>query len=438
MVSLGQLVPLRIEKPAAGGRMIARANGQIVFVAGAIPGELVTARIARIAKGAVYADTVEVREPSPDRRPAFTDPACGGTAYAHIQYERQLAIKGDVVADGLMRIGRVALPAPIRVAGSRADGYRMRARLHVQPGRIGFFREGTHQLCDPRDTQQLLPATCDVLEQIATRLRQLRVDGVRQVEVAENADASSRAVHLDSAAPLAAAQLTGFDQITGLTGATLEVPGGSGRSAVTHPVAGDPYVVDRVALDTRVITLRRHVRSFFQGNRYLIRDLVAHVAAQVPAGQRVVDLYAGVGFFAVALAVSRDASVVAVEHDPYAARDLDVNAAAAGGVDVLHQPVEAFLERRRPAPDTVVLDPPRTGLSPDAVNGLLALSAPRLVYVSCDVATMGRDVRKLVESGYRVARVNAFDLFPNTPHVETVMVLTRGVIAAPIRSEPRP
>ena len=114
-----------------------------------------------------FADTVSVEEPSPDRRQPAADPACGGNLYAHIDYTRQLAIKGDIIADGLARIGRVVLPAPVAVAGSPGDGYRMRARLHVQQGRIGFFREGSRQLCDPRATRQLLASTCDVIDALA-------------------------------------------------------------------------------------------------------------------------------------------------------------------------------------------------------------------------------------------------------------------------------
>ncbi len=426
MISVGDLVSLHVDKPAAGGRMIARADGQIVLVAGAIPGERVQARISRIAKGVAYADAVAVEEASPDRCPPFTDPACGGTAYAHIGYARQLAIKAEVITDGLMRIGRVAPPAPVRVAASRTDGYRMRARLHAQPGRIGFYREATHQLCDLRGTRQLLEATCDVLDGIASQLQALRVDGVRELEISENIDASARAVHFESALPLNAESLAGFDRIAGLTGVTVTGPTASGRAPETHLVMGDPYVVDDLRLDGAHFTLRRHVQAFFQGNRYLLRDLVARVAAQVTKGLRVIDLYAGVGVFAMALAASRAASVVAVEGDRFGARDLAANAAALGGVEVSHQSVEAFLGRRRAAPDVVILDPPRTGLSPEALKGLLALAAPRIVYVSCDIATLARDVRRLVESGYSVDLVDAFDLFPNTPHVETVMVLTRG------------
>src|SRR5580698_6477989 len=142
MLSAGQTLPLTIEKPAAGGRMIARVHGQVVLVSGAIPGERVVARVERVGKGVAYAGTVEIEEPSADRRAPSADPLCGGCLYSHIAYPRQLEIKSQVIADAFKRIGRLQLPAPAAVTGSPEDGYRMRARLHVRDHRFGFFREG--------------------------------------------------------------------------------------------------------------------------------------------------------------------------------------------------------------------------------------------------------------------------------------------------------
>src|SRR5215208_2277932 len=154
----GQEVELVIEKPASGGRMIARHLGQIVLVRGAIPGERVRAWIERAEKRMAYAVTREVLDASPDRRvdgPGAQDPLCGGALYSHIAYRRQLAIKSDVIRDAFSRLGRYPIDRPIEVAGSPEEGYRMRARLHVQGGRAGFYREGTHQLCDAAVTRQL-------------------------------------------------------------------------------------------------------------------------------------------------------------------------------------------------------------------------------------------------------------------------------------------
>src|SRR5580765_515851 len=139
---------LTIEKPAAGGRMIARLDGQVVLVSGAIPGERVTARIERRGKGVLYATTVAVEDASADRRPAAGDPECGGCLYAHVAYDRQLALKSEVIADAFTRIAKLSLPGPVVVARSPETGYRMRARLHVRGRRLGLFREGTHDICD--------------------------------------------------------------------------------------------------------------------------------------------------------------------------------------------------------------------------------------------------------------------------------------------------
>ncbi|HZT77063.1 MAG TPA: TRAM domain-containing protein [Vicinamibacterales bacterium] len=413
MLSPGDIHTLAIEKPAAGGRMIARVDGQVVLVAGAIPGERVRARIDRVSKSVAYAQTVAVEAASSDRRPTAADPECGGALYSHVAYARQLAIKRDVIVDAFARLGRLSLPAPPTVAASREDGYRMRARLHVRGRRIGWFREATHDLCDVRATGQLLPASCDVLDWLSAILTSLGVDAVREIELSENVDASERVIALDADAPIAAGvieRLAATDALTGLV-----------SRAGTH---GRPHVVDRLDVGGVALELQRHVLAFFQGNRYLLRELAAHVVAQLHEGPAI-DLYAGVGLFAVAAARARGLSVTAVEGDRYAAADLDANASRAGGVRAVHASVETFVRgaaRQSEAPQTLVVDPPRTGLSREALDGAIAIRAPRIVYVSCDVATLARDARRLVDAGYAIVRTDAFDLFPNTPHVETVVL----------------
>jgi len=407
MIAPGAVLPLVVEKPAVGGRMIARVDGQVVLVAGAIPGERVQARIERVGKGVAYAETVTVDEPSPDRRPPFTDLVCGGSLYAHIAYPRQREIKAEVIADAFARIARLPLPGEVGVAASPEDGYRMRARLHVRGRRVGFFREATHDVCDARATRQLLPATCDVVDRLAAALRSVGADAVREIELSENVEASQRAMHFVTADRLDRRIV--------------------GKLAAIDGITRGPHVTDTLRLGDTAVTLRRHVQAFFQGNRYLLADLVAHVVRQVPAGGALTDLYAGVGLFAVAAAATRGASVVAVEGDPYAVEDLRANAAAAGGRVVARKgAVEDFLAGTRDATaGTVILDPPRTGLSREALAALIDFAAPRLIYVSCDVATLARDARRLVDSGYTLHRADAFDLFPNTPHVETVVVFER-------------
>ena len=432
MLTRDQLVVLTIEKPAAGGPMIARLDGQVVLVSGAIPGERVTARIVKVGKGVAHAQTVSVEVPSVDRREGFADPRCGGNLYAHIEYARQLDIKAQVVVDAFARIGRITLPAAVPVHPSPESGYRMRARLHVRGGRAGFFREGTHEVCDPRITRQLHSNTLEVLERLAAGLRSPDSDAIREIDVSENAAASERAVHLETALPIDPLLLAGLVKGDGLTGLSVAPHDrGPARAASAdvsgvQVVMGNPCVRDTLSFADRTITLQRHVLSFFQGNRFLLRDLVAHVVDRVEPEGEVVDLYAGVGLFAIAVALVVGVRVTAVEGDRVAANDLDANARQAGGAVVaIRQPVEAFVAQTRVRPRTVILDPPRTGVSPAALAGVIGLGAERLIYVSCDVATLARDARHLLEAGYVIQRADGFDLFPNTPHVETVLIFDR-------------
>jgi 23S rRNA (uracil1939-C5)-methyltransferase len=423
MLSTGQILSLSIEKPAAGGRMIARADGQVVLVSGAIPGEQVSARVERLGRGVAYAEVVSVEHPSGDRRTVDADPLCGGCLYSHMTYARQLQVKGLVIEDALSRIGRMPLPGPVQVAGSPEEGYRMRARLHVGGGQIGFFREGTHELCDARATRQLSGATCDTLDRLAAGLRSLGMAGVRELELSENVDGSQRVVHFVTASPIGPRGLRGLGMSEGLTGLTVSGPHRGPRAV---PVSGSPHVVDAVSVDSDTVRLRRHVLAFFQGNRFLLPALVSHVAGHVSHGDRVIDLYAGVGLFSVAAAKVRDAQVIAVEGDRTAAEDLAANAAETHGrVKPVHEAVEAFAARQHNTPSVLIVDPPRTGMSNEALEGAIRLKAPALVYVSCDVATLARDARKLVDAGYVLDRIAGFDLFPNTPHVEAVATFRR-------------
>src|SRR3954470_15259293 len=245
MLKAGEILPLHIENPAAGGAMIARHEGRVILVSGAIPGERVQARIVRVAKGMAYAETLSIDEPSPDRRPATGDPLCGGCLYAHIAYPRQLALKSQVIADAFRRIGHLELPSPVAVAGSPEEGYRMRARLHVRGSRFGFFREATHDVCDVRATGQLLPAAVDTLERLMNAIRSIGAGNVREIELSENVDGSERVVHLDTIEPIDPRLLERVVSVEGLT------PG--------------PYVTDTVAIGDASLKLRRHVRAFFQG-----------------------------------------------------------------------------------------------------------------------------------------------------------------------------
>src|SRR6186713_3160222 len=196
-LSEGQQIELTIEKPVSGGRMIARHQGEVVLVRGAIPGERVTAWIEKAEKRMAYAVTREVVEASPDRRRGGDDPLCGGALYAHIEYSRQLAIKSDVIRDAFARVGRYPIDRPIEVAGSPEEGYRMRARFHVHGPRAGFYREGTHQLCDAAATRQLRAECVASAANLAAALDRGARGAAASIAITENIAGTDRAAHVE-------------------------------------------------------------------------------------------------------------------------------------------------------------------------------------------------------------------------------------------------
>ncbi len=401
--------------------MLARHDGRVVLVSGAVPGERVLARLERATRSMAWADTVEVIEPSEDRRPHACDPACGGAHYAHIRYPRQLQLKADVIVDAFRRIGRIELPQAPVVRASAESGYRLRARLHVRGRRIGFFREASHVVCDPGPTGQLHPDAMPAADALAAGLG-ARLADVDEILIAENVEATERVLHV---VPRVSGRLHGLrlsvdrlPRVTGVTRAeglrTVVVDGSARVSDTAADVFGGSPPIDPA------VTWRRQAGSFFQGNRFLLGALVRRVL-EVGEGERCLDLYAGVGLFAVALA-AHGSRVVAVESDPVSVADLRLNAKAHGArLQVASLAVEAFGGRGEwPRSDVIVLDPPRAGVSPAAMAHLAAAGAPRIVYVSCDPPTLARDGLKLVAAGYELRSIEAFDLFPNTPHVEVV------------------
>jgi 23S rRNA (uracil1939-C5)-methyltransferase len=433
----GQQLELTIEKPASGGRMIARHLGQVVLVRGAIPGERVYAWIERAEKRMAYAVTREVLEPSPDRRPAGGDPLCGGALYSHIAYARQLALKSDVIRDAFARLGRYSIDYPVDVAGSPEEGYRMRARFHVHGARAGFYREGTHQLCDAVATRQLRPQTVAAAERLAASLDREAPGETISVTITENLAGDERAAHLELAprARIGDEALERAASDAQMLGISVQEQGAGELRAIGTPAVSDP--VPAITGDrARDGLLRRHAASFFQGNRYLLPSLVLAVAAAVPDAGEVLDLYAGVGLFAVALAALGRLEVTAVEGDRTSGADLRENARPhAPRLECHVGSVEAYLASRaggasakgglarRPA--TLLVDPPRTGLSKEAAESVVRLAPPRIVYVSCDPPTLARDARRLLEAGYSLDSLRAFDFFPNTPHVESLATFRR-------------
>ncbi len=416
----GDVLRLTIERAVAGGRMLARHNGAVVLVAGTLPGEEVDARIERVQRGTAWAEVVGVATASPDR---VGEPnPCGGCVFAHARYEHQLTLKRQIIADAFRRIARHPLERDTVVEPSPTTGYRMRARLHVAGGRVGFLREHSHDVCDPATTGQLLASTEASIAAVQA-LPSAALAPLRVIEIAENRDATERAVHLELRPDEDPSGLAPWTTLPGLTGVSY----GHEGSPRVRTLAGASQVTDVFTRGPASWTLTRDTRAFFQGNRYLVDALVAHVVDAMRPGP-VADLYAGVGLFSLAAAAQGRVPVVAVEGDPVAAHDLGRNMEPWRGlVQTRHMPVEEYLRgKRRIEVQSMVLDPPRTGLSKAALEGVIRIKPGRLIYVSCDVPTLARDARALLDAGYALSTLHAFDLFPNTAHVETVAVLDLG------------
>ncbi len=400
---MASFLELTIDRAVAGGRMLARHDGQVVLVRGAIPGERVRVRIERRQKQVLFAEVVDVLTPSADRRVPGCDLACGGSSYAHIRYDRQRALKAEVIGDAFRRIAKLPLEPP-EVLASPENGYRMRARLHVSGGRVGFYREGTHSICDAGATGQLLPETLAAVEAFCA-INTAQLAGAEGVSVSDNVPATERVFHIERA--------DADDLITSMPASIIE------DSAATIWPDGGP-----VPPETR---WRRRSTSFFQGNRFLLGPLIEDVLGCADGAEHIADLYAGGGLFSIALA-SLGGRVTAVESDASSGADLLDNAEPYGDLIVpMPIPVEAAVRRRLSVrPDLVILDPPRVGASEEAINGLInTWGPPKIVYVSCDPPTLARDAAKIVAGGYAVESMAAFDLFPNTPHVEVVATFVR-------------
>ncbi|HEX3623776.1 MAG TPA: TRAM domain-containing protein [Acidimicrobiales bacterium] len=383
---------------AAGGAALARdGDGRVVFVEGALPGERVRARLTEARRDFARAVTVEVLEPSPDRVappcPALAT-GCGGCTWQHVSSEAQGRLKASVVTDALRRIGRMAdPPAPTLV---RLDGPALRttARLAVSPtGRAGHRpRSGAGAI----ETDGCAAAHPLLAELIVAG----RYPGAEQVLLRVAVATGERVALVDRHA----------GDVRVPDGVVVVEEGGSGIAAVHETVAGRRF--------------RISANSFFQPGPVAADGLVEAVAAAagdaLRPGGGLVDAYAGVGLFASVLGARTGVGVVAVESDRSAVADARLNLRDLDARVVACEVGRWRLRRGDPAPDVVVADPSRTGLGRPGVSALVATGAPRLVLVSCDPASLGRDAALLAGAGYRLLSVALVDAFPDTFHVETV------------------
>ena len=419
---------LRIEKQIYGGSGLARDDGKAIFVPFTLAGELAEVEITEDHGSYASAELRGISEASPNRTqppcPYFGE--CGGCYYQHASYQYQIEIKLQILRESLERARLKEIPA---ITAVHADplGYRNRIRLHIDPAtsRLCYKKRGSHQNLPVNECPIAAPVLGDALKALQSHAQEWQLGRTfSEVEFFTNAAQDSLLLSLwASGSPQVATQRLdalwpGLQSLLpNLRGAAVfsaergKLLAQHGDSSLTYAVAGHDY---RVSFG-----------SFFQVNRFLLDPLV-ELFTGGHSGARAWDLYAGVGLFSAMLAARFD-QVVAVESNPSAVRDLRHNVSR-GHSRVVASTTLDFLRRSRAAkaqqPDLVIVDPPRAGLGKEAAALLAAVRPAHITYVSCDPATLSRDLKSLLDSGYHLRAMRMVDLFPQTFHLESVAELS--------------
>lgn len=429
-----------IEKLVYGGEGLARENGETLFVPFVLPGEQVEVEIAERKKKLLRGRLTQLLKPSPDRIeprcPHFG--ICGGCDYQHIAYDAQLALKEEILRETLRRIGRIDWKERIAVHRSPPWQYRNRAQWKVRPlgssakgmtsrpdASIGYFRARSSELCPIETCSIISPKLLTVFQALRSALANGALPQIlREVEAFVDAtdDHLLLTITCSGVPRLSEPLLQAFAKV---------VP--SAKSILLRDVQGEHMALSgRGFLHYQVLNQQFRVGhlSFFQVNRFLVEEMAALVRDLAGTGDRAFDLYAGVGLFTAFLA-NRFSQIAAVEADPASARDLEDQIRPKGKPITVHNhSASAFLakwrsKRSSSPPDAVVVDPPRAGLEDGVAEQLITLEPGLIVYVSCDPATLARDLAKLTAKVYTLREVHLFDMFPQTYHIESVVLLDR-------------
>ena len=402
---------LTLQGMAYGGEAFGRdPDGRMVFVPFALPGERVRVRLTEVHKRWARGRVESWLEPSPlrvtPRCSHFT--TCGGCHYQHLPYREQLSVKESIVREQLARLGGLPSAAVRRVLPSPQEWqYRNHMTFQRAPqGGLGFMRQDGGGVFVAQECHLPLPELAALWPQLTFE----NGTGVDRVSLRQGTQGRPMIILHGEGRPEVEASVEVPASLIWLS------PGGTfvlaGAEALHFSVDGRPFRVSP--------------GSFFQVNSGLIADLVklALETLAVKPGERVLDLYAGVGLFSLFLAEA-GARVVAAEESPSACADFLANLADAQDVELIPERVEVALEGLEPRPEAVLLDPPRAGLSKAARDGLMRLAPARIVYVSCDPATLARDGKAFSQHGYQLVSLTPIDLFPQTFHIESVSLWRR-------------
>ena len=395
-----------IERILPGGLGLAHAEGKTLMVALAAPGDRVRVRVDRVKGNVGFASIVEVLEPSPARiaPPCPYFGSCGGCDFQQLAYEAQLSAKAEIIRDCLHRIGRINTVPDFSITPA-PNQWRYRSRAQWQYDsvrqRLGYFESVSRNVCDVSECAVLVPELQQSLETLRHEMSEgLLADDARY-----------------------------FRAVVGEEGVSV-------ASGARSPSVGEGKIRD-ISRSVNSETYTLNAESFFQANIDLAPQLIEAAIGDV-SGDTAIELYSGVGLFTLPLS-RRFKQVIAVEENPDAASFARENLANASltNVEIANADVGEWLNREVGAPrsekrrqaaahqiDFLLLDPPRVGAESRVIDGILQISPKQICYVSCDPATLARDLRKIIAGGYSLDSIAAFDMFPQTHHVETIARLT--------------
>ena len=405
------------------GEGVARINGKATFIPYAIPGEEVEVEILQEHKRFARGKLTGVYTASPDRRqpvcPAYYD--CGGCAYQHIDYVRELDLKRNMVKETLIRLGGIEVEVLPVIGMEEPYRYRNKVAWHTAMvnGKMqaGFYREGSHDLIplggctliheDMEQVQNSLAANLSTLEvQPGTEITLRRSSWTGHMSLVLSGKCNNET--LSAWASFLSANLS------------LHVNQGS----KIKTMQGEPFLEEQLC----GLTFRVSPLAFLQVNHQQTEKLyqLIHQYANLSRRETVLDGFCGIGTIALSLA-QRASQVVGIELYPQAVTDAKQNAAINGIQNARFYvgPCEDIITRLNQSFDVVVLDPPRTGCKAQTIEAVVKTNARRIIYVSCNPSTLARDLQLFASSGYTITRVQPVDMFPRTSHVETVVLMSR-------------
>ena len=394
-----------------GGDALGRLpDGRAVFTPFALPGEKVRLRLIEEKRGHARAELVEILQPSEQRiEPLcvhFTE--CGGCHYQHMAYETQLTTKSEILKDQLLRLGGLEHPPMRPIAASpQPFNYRNYVQFHLTPaGALGYHRARNASILAIQECHLPEPALNMLWPQLSFEPEQ----SLARIGLRCGADEDFQMI---------------LESSDGLPPELVveELP-----LSVIHLNASNSLVLagsETMLMQVLDKTFQVSAGSFFQVNTAVAGAMVNHIIDTLPQYQAIhskttfLDIYCGVGLFSAFLA-EKVGRIVGIEASPDAAGDFVANLDAYDHIELYEAPAEHVLPGLELHPDLILVDPPRSGVDRRAMDELIRLNAPLLVYVSCDPATLGRDARRLTSGGYELAQITPFDMFPQTYHIESI------------------